>query len=78
MRLVGCHYYWKQAALLAALAEVNALAEELDGYHLFHVIRGELLLELSYREQGRAAALRALQLTQNRAEQALLTRKLLE
>jgi RNA polymerase sigma-70 factor (ECF subfamily) len=33
----------------AALAEVNALAEELDGYHLFHAIRGELLLELSYR-----------------------------
>ncbi len=62
----------------AALAEVNALAEELDGYHLFHAIRGELLLELSYREQGRAAALRALELTQNRAEQALLTRKLLE
>lgn len=61
----------------AALAEVNALAEELDGYHLFHAIRGELLLELSYREQGRAAALRALELTQNRAEQALLTRKLL-
>ncbi len=62
----------------AALAEVNALAEELDGYHLFHAIRGELLLELSYRDQGRAAALRALALTQNRAEQALLTRKLLE
>ena len=62
----------------AALAEVNALAEELDGYHLFHAIRGELLLELSHREQGRAAALRALELTQNRAEQALLTRKLLE
>lgn len=61
----------------AALAEVNALAKELDGYHLFHAIRGELLLELSYREQGRAAALRALELTQNRAEQALLTRKLL-
>lgn len=62
----------------AALVEVNALAKELDGYHLFHAIRGELLLELSYREQGRAAALRALELTQNRAEQALLTRKLLE
>ncbi|HEX8034342.1 MAG TPA: RNA polymerase sigma factor, partial [Ktedonobacterales bacterium] len=62
----------------AALAEVNALAEELDGYHLFHAIKGELLLELSHREQGRAAALRAVELTQNRAEQALLTRKLLE
>ncbi|GCE21536.1 RNA polymerase sigma factor [Dictyobacter kobayashii] len=62
----------------AALAEVNALAQELDNYHLFHAIRGELLLELSQREQARAAALRALGLTQNRAEQSLLTRRLLE
>jgi predicted RNA polymerase sigma factor len=62
----------------AALVEVNALASDLDTYHLFHAIRGELLLELSYREQARAAALRALELTQNRAEQSLLTRRLLE
>lgn len=62
----------------AALAEVNALAQELDNYHLFHAIRGELLLELSQREQARAAALRALRLTQNSAEQALLNRRLLE
>jgi RNA polymerase sigma factor (sigma-70 family) len=62
----------------AALAEVNALAQDLDHYHLFHAIRGELLLELSYREQARASALRALELTQNRAEQSLLARRLLE
>lgn len=62
----------------AALAEVNALARDLDNYHLFHAIRGELLLELSYREQARAASLRALELTHNRAEQSLLARRLLE
>jgi len=62
----------------AALAEVDALAQDLEHYHLFHAIRGELLLELSEREQARASALRALELTQNRAEQSLLARRLLE
>ncbi|MFL5731617.1 MAG: RNA polymerase sigma factor [Chloroflexia bacterium] len=62
----------------AALAEVDALAHDLDNYHLFHAVRGELLMELSRREQARASALRALELTQNPAEQSLLTRRLLE
>ncbi len=62
----------------AALAEVNALAQDLDHYHLFHAVRSELLLELSERQQARASALRALELTQNSAEQSLLTRRLLE
>jgi RNA polymerase sigma factor (sigma-70 family) len=62
----------------AALAEVDALAKDLEHYHLFHAIRGELLLELSEREQARASALRALELTQNRAEQSLLAHRLLE
>jgi RNA polymerase sigma-70 factor (ECF subfamily) len=66
------------AGLEAALAEVNELAQDLENYHLFHSIRGELLLELGYREQARASALRALKLTQNRAEQGLLARRLLE
>jgi predicted RNA polymerase sigma factor len=61
-----------------ALTQVNALTQELDHYHLFHAVRSELLLELGEREQARASALRALELTQNRAEQGLLTRKLLE
>jgi hypothetical protein len=47
-------------------------------FHLFHAIRGELLLELSQREQARAASLRALALTHNPAEQSLLARRLLE
>jgi predicted RNA polymerase sigma factor len=69
---------WQVEGAVAALAEVDALARELDKYHLFHAIRGELLMELSHREQARAAALRAMDLTQNRAEQSLLARRLLE
>jgi RNA polymerase sigma-70 factor (ECF subfamily) len=69
---------WQVVGLEAALAEVNALAHELDNYHLFHAVRGELLLEMGQREQARASALRALNLTQNRAEQSLLARRVLE
>jgi predicted RNA polymerase sigma factor len=62
----------------AALEEVDALAADLENYHLFYAIRGELLLELSKRELARASALRALELTHNSAEQFLLERRLLE
>lgn len=62
----------------AALAEVEPLARDLDGYHLFHAVRGELLLDLGRREQARAAELRALDLTGNQAERSLLQRKLRE
>jgi RNA polymerase sigma-70 factor (ECF subfamily) len=60
----------------AALAEVDALAADLDGYHLLHATRAELLRELGRREAARAAELRALDLTANRAERALLERRL--
>jgi RNA polymerase sigma-70 factor (ECF subfamily) len=60
----------------AALAEVETLARDLEGYHLFHAIRGEFLLELGRREQAHAAELRALALTDNRAEQLLLRQRL--
>jgi RNA polymerase sigma factor (sigma-70 family) len=59
-----------------ALAAVESLAKDLDGYHLFHAIRGELLLDLGHREQARAAELRALGLTGNQAERSLLQRRL--
>jgi len=61
----------------AALDEIEALAPTLDGYHLFHAIRGELLVELGRREQARAAELRALALTGNRAERSLLEQRLI-
>lgn len=60
----------------AALTEVDNLTCYLSDYHLFHAIRGELLLELGRREQARAAELRALTLTENRAERSLLQRRL--
>jgi RNA polymerase sigma-70 factor (ECF subfamily) len=61
----------------AALAEVETLAPDLEeSYHLFHAIRGELLLELCRREQARAAELRALALTKNRAEQSLISQRI--
>ncbi len=59
-----------------SLTEVEALARDLDGYHLFHAIRGEFLLELGRREQAQAAELRALALTGNGAEQSLLQQRL--
>jgi RNA polymerase sigma factor (sigma-70 family) len=60
----------------AALGELDGLAAELDGYHLYHAVRGAVLVELGRREQARAAELRALALTANRAEQSLLRRRL--
>ena len=60
----------------AALAEVEPLAGELDGYRLFHAVRAELLTGLGHREQARAANERALALAANPAERELLARRL--
>jgi len=60
----------------AAMAEVEALAADLDGYPLFHATRAELLFDLGRREQSRSAELRAIALTANRAERSLLERRL--
>src|SRR6266568_1573788 len=60
----------------AALAEVEPLAGELDGYRLFHAVRAELLSDLGHHEQARAANERALALAANPAERELLTRRL--
>jgi len=59
-----------------ALAEVDALAGELGGYHLFHATRAELLRALGRPADARAADERALELTENPAERALLERRL--
>ena len=64
------------AGSAAALAELEPLAAPLDGYHLFHAARAELLQELGRRDEARAAEERALGLTANRAERALLERRL--
>ena len=59
-----------------ALAEVEALEEDLDRYHLFHATRAQLLRELGRPEEARAADRRALELTENPAERTLLQRRL--
>ena len=59
-----------------ALAEVDALADDLDSYHLFHATRAELLRELGRTADARAADQRALELTENPAERTLLQRRL--
>ncbi len=59
-----------------ALAEVDALADDLDRYHLFHATRAELLRELGRTADARAADQRALALTENPAERKLLQRRL--
>jgi RNA polymerase sigma factor (sigma-70 family) len=67
---------WKVDGPAAALDELEEIAPLLDGYHLFHAARAELLNDLGSRQQARAAQLRALELTDNRAERALLRQRL--
>jgi RNA polymerase sigma-70 factor (ECF subfamily) len=59
-----------------ALVEVERLAPALDGYHLFHATRAELLRRLGRGEEARAANARALALTRNPAERRLLAARL--
>ncbi|HEX4655879.1 MAG TPA: sigma-70 family RNA polymerase sigma factor [Streptosporangiaceae bacterium] len=60
----------------AALAELDTLAGELRDYHLYHATRAELLRQLGHPDQARTADRRALQLTANPAEQAVLQQRL--
>ncbi len=55
-----------------ALAAIEPLAARLDGYHLFHAARAELLRRLGRPLDARAADARALELTDNPAERRLL------
>jgi RNA polymerase sigma factor (sigma-70 family) len=60
----------------AALDELDTLGGALDGYHLFHATRAELLRALGHPNQARGADERALELTANPAEQALLQQRI--
>jgi RNA polymerase sigma-70 factor (ECF subfamily) len=60
----------------AALAELDTLAGELREYHLYHATRAELLRQLGRPDQARTADRRALELTANPAEQAVLQQRL--
>jgi RNA polymerase sigma factor (sigma-70 family) len=60
----------------AAMTELDHLTGMLDQYHLFHATRAELLRELGHPDQARDADRRALELTANPAEQAVLQRRI--
>jgi RNA polymerase sigma-70 factor (ECF subfamily) len=60
----------------AALPEVDALGDALNDYYLFHATRAELLRDLGREPEARAALTRALDLTTNPAERALLRKRL--
>ena len=58
-----------------ALAQVDALTTDLDGYHAFHATRADLLRRLGRSPEARAAYDRAIGLAGNTAEAAYLTRR---
>jgi RNA polymerase sigma factor (sigma-70 family) len=64
------------AGARAAMAELDDLAGPLDDYYLYHASRGELLRELGEPDRARAADGRALELTANPAERAVLQQRL--
>jgi len=59
-----------------ALASVELLADRLDGYHLFHATRAELLRLLGRDDEATKADQRALELTTNEAERRLIQTRL--
>jgi len=67
---------WHVKGPQTALDEVDAQSGDLAGYHLFHATRAELLRALGRTADARAADERALALTENPAERALLARRL--
>lgn len=60
----------------AALAEVEALAPALGGYHLSHAVRAHLLRRLGRVAEATESDLRALELTANEAERRLIAARL--
>jgi RNA polymerase sigma-70 factor (ECF subfamily) len=64
----------------AALALIDALATsgELDGYHLFHAARADLLRRIGSRAEAARSYQRALELATNRSERRFLERRLRE
>jgi RNA polymerase sigma-70 factor, ECF subfamily len=59
----------------AGLAEIDRLAQVVDGYHAFHAARADLLRRLGRGGESRAAYDRAIELAGNPAERAYLTRR---
>jgi RNA polymerase sigma-70 factor (ECF subfamily) len=61
-----------------ALLEKQKLHEELGGYYLYHATRADFLRRAGHLQDARDAYSQALDLCQNSAEQAFLTRRLVE
>src|SRR5262245_38387665 len=61
-----------------ALALIDALAGELDGYHLFHAARADLLRRLGSSTEAANSYGRALTLVTNESERRFLERRLRE
>ena len=59
-----------------ALAEIEPLSADLDGYHLFHALRAALLAALGRAAEADQVRERALALAANPAERELLARGL--
>ena len=59
-----------------ALADTDELSDELSRYHLFHATRAALLRALGRPDEARDADRRALALTENPAERALLLERI--
>ncbi|KAA1418659.1 RNA polymerase sigma factor [Nocardioides humilatus] len=59
-----------------ALRDIDRLADELAGYHLWHATRAELLRMLGRDDDAAAADTRALELTTNDAERRLIQTRL--
>jgi RNA polymerase sigma-70 factor (ECF subfamily) len=57
---------------------VQALADRLDGYHLFHSTRADLLRRLDRQAESAEAYRRSLELATNPSERAFLERRLAE
>jgi len=72
-RAVATH---RAVGATAALAEIEPLAGQLDGYRLFHATRAELLRAVGREAEAREATGRALALATNPAERDLLARRL--
>jgi RNA polymerase sigma factor (sigma-70 family) len=64
------------AGPLAALDAIDPLGVRLDGYHLFHAARAELLRRIGRGAEAHAEDLRAAELTDNPAERQLLDQRI--
>ena len=62
----------------AALALIDALANDLDNYHLLHAARADMLRRLGRTPDAIKAYSRALELTKNPIEQSYLRKRLIE